>query len=191
MTSEQVSSTARRLLAGLVSHDAISILREDHRRVDELFRQFERLRDDAARGLIAHRICVELQIHAHLEDEIFYSAVREAIDDADLMDEAEIEHATLASLISEIMNQQPHARGYGARVKVLGDYVRHHVQEEQNRIFSKARQARLDMRALGEQMLERREELRQTFHACWPGSHQERQATPEAAAQHVSLAECR
>lgn len=180
MTSEQVSSTASRLLAGLVSHDAISILREDHRRVDELFRQFERLRDDAARGLLAHRICVELQIHAHIEDEIFYPAVREAIDDADLMDEAEIEHATLASLINDIMNQQPHARGYCARVKVLGDYVRHHVQEEQNRMFSKARQARLDMRALGEQMLERKEALRQAFHA-WPGSLQERRGAPETA----------
>jgi hemerythrin superfamily protein len=197
MTSEQVSSTASRLLAGLVSHDAISILREDHRRVEDLFRQFERLRDEAARGEMANRICVELLIHAHIENEIFYPAVREAIDDADLMDEADIEHAALAALITDIMNLRPGARGYGARVKVLGDYVRHHVQEEQNRMFSKARQARLDMRALGEQMLERKAELRDTFRACWqPDLPLEGHAAPEPTATHltttrVSLAECR
>ena len=165
MTSEQVSTTTSRLLAGLVSRDAISILREDHRRVDEMFRQFERLRDTRARGELANRICVELLIHAHVEEEIFYPAVREAIDDDDLMDEADIEHATLSALITDIMNLPPDGKGYGARVKVLGDYVRHHVQEEQNRMFSKARQARLDMRKLGEQILETREELRRTFGA--------------------------
>lgn len=165
MTSEQVSTTTSRLLAGLVSRDAISILREDHRRVDEMFRQFERLRDTRARGELANRICVELLIHAHVEEEIFYPAVREAIDDEDLMDEADIEHATLSALITDIMNLPPDGKGYGARVKVLGDYVRHHVQEEQNRMFSKARQARLDMRKLGEQILETREELRRTFGA--------------------------
>lgn len=169
MTSEQVSTTTSRLLAGLVSRDAISILREDHRRVDEMFRQFERLRDTRARGELANRICVELLIHAHVEEEIFYPAVREAIDDDDLMDEADIEHATLSALITDIMNLPPDGKGYGARVKVLGDYVRHHVQEEQNRMFSKARQARLDMRKLGEQILETREELRRTFGAhCAP-----------------------
>lgn len=183
MTSEQVSSTASRLLAGLVSHDAISILREDHRRADEMFRQFERLRDPVARGQLANRICVELLIHAHIEAEIFYPAVRGAIDDIDLMDEADIEHAMLAALIADIMNLSPDAKAHGAHVKVLGDYVRHHVQEEQNRMFSKARQARLDMRALGEQMLERKEELRRTFSAYRHGPLQSRHAAAPPISQ--------
>jgi Hemerythrin HHE cation binding domain len=162
VTSEQLTSTASRLLAAVSVIDAISILREDHRRIDDLFRQFEKARGDGQRSALASRICSELLIHAQVEEEIFYPALREAIGDADLMDEADVEHAVAANLVLEIMGMQPGDRHYGARVKVLGEYVRHHVQEEQNRMFSKAREARLDMRALGEQITERKQELKRS-----------------------------
>ena len=169
MTSgEQQNSSATRLLAGFVADDAISLLREDHRRIDELFRQFEKVRGNEMKAELAGRICMELLIHARVEEEIFYPALRDVIDADDLMDEADVEHGAAAHLITEIMGMQPGDDHYSARVKVLGEYVRHHVQEEQNRMFSKARQARLDMRLLGEQITERKKELQRTFHAYWP-----------------------
>ncbi|HEX4329985.1 MAG TPA: hemerythrin domain-containing protein [Burkholderiales bacterium] len=160
MTSgEQLNSTTTRLLAGFVADDAISILREDHRRIDEMFRQFDKARGGELKGELTHRICTELLIHAQVEDEIFYPALRDAMDIDDLMDEADVEHTAVARLVAEIMRMRPGAGHYDAKVRVLASYVRHHVQEEQNRMFSKARQARLDMRALGEQILERKKEL--------------------------------
>lgn len=159
--AEQLNTSTARLLAGYVADDAISILREDHRRIDDLFRQFDKTRAETLRGELAQRICVELLIHARVEEEIFYPALREAIDADELMDEADIEHDAAARLIEEILRMRPGADHYCARVKVLGDYVRHHVQQEQNRMFSKAREARLDMRALGEQIQERKKELQQ------------------------------
>jgi len=160
MTSiEQLNPTTTHLLAGFVADDAISILREDHRRIDELFRQFDKARGGELKGELAHRICTELRIHAQVEDEIFYPALRDAADIEDLMDEADVEHAAAARLVAEIIRMHPGAGHYDAKVRVLASYVRHHVQEEQNRMFSKARQARLDMRALGEQILERKREL--------------------------------
>jgi hemerythrin superfamily protein len=161
---EPAALTAARLPAGMVSRDAISILREDHRRIEELFRQFEKTRGQALRGEVAGRICAELLIHARVEEEIFYPALRRAIDDEELMDEADVEHETAAALIAEIRVMRADQSHYAARVKVLGEYVRHHIQEEQNRMFSKARQARLDMRSLGEQIIERKEELKQTLY---------------------------
>jgi len=157
--SEQSIYTSTHLLAGFVADDAISILREDHRRIDGLFLQFEKARGSELKAELAHRICTELLIHGHVENEIFYPALREAMDVDDLMDEADVEHATAAHLIAEIMSVRPGADHYDAKVKVLAGYVRHHVQQEQNRMFSKARQARLDMRALGEQIVERKKEL--------------------------------
>lgn len=160
ITSEQAFSTTSRLLAAVSMVDAISILREDHRRIDELFRQFDKAKSNEQRAGLATRICSELLIHAHVEEEIFYPAVRDAIEDDELMDEADVEHAAAANLIAEIMNLRSDDDRCWARVRVLGEYVRHHVQEEQNRMFSKARQARLDMRAIGEQILERKNELK-------------------------------
>jgi hemerythrin superfamily protein len=159
--AEQINTTTARLLAGYVADDAISILREDHRRIDDLFRQFDKTRGDTLRGELAQRICIELLIHARVEEEIFYPALREAIEADELMNEADIEHDAAARLIAEIMRMRPGEGHYCARVRVLGDYVRHHVQHEQNRMFSMAREARLDMRALGARILERKKELQQ------------------------------
>jgi len=168
MSGEQVciGTMPPRLLAGIASEDAISILREDHRRADDLFRQFDKARGDLQRSDLAQRICVELLIHGRVEDEIFYPALREALGEDDLMDEADIEHAIAAKLIADILSMQPREGHHGALVKVLGEYVRHHVKEEQNRMFSKAREARLDMRALGQQIIERKKELQVTYRTC-------------------------
>lgn len=168
ISAEQFNSTTTRLLAGFVADDAISILREDHRRIDELFRQFDKARANTLRGELAQRICAELLVHARVEEEIFYPALREAMDADALMDEADVEHEAAERLIEEIMRMRPGDGHYCARVKVLGDYVRHHVQQEQNRMFSKAREARLDMRALGEQIMERKKALLQTAFADQP-----------------------
>jgi len=158
-SSEQLTTSPTHLLAGFVADDAISILREDHRRIDGLFQQFEKVQGSELKAELAHRICTELLIHADVEDGIFYPALREAVDIDELMDEADVEHAIAAHLIAEIMSMRPGAGHYEAKVRVLAGYVRHHVQEEQNRMFSKARQARLDMRALGEQIILRKKEL--------------------------------
>src|ERR1700743_3291177 len=95
-SGEQLTSTTKRLLAGFVADDAISILREDHRRIDELFRQFEKAAGSESKGELANRICTELLIHTHVEEEIFYPALRQAAGIDSLMDEADVEHATAA-----------------------------------------------------------------------------------------------
>ncbi len=104
ITSEQVSLTTSRVLTAVAQVDAISILREDHRRVDELSgKQLDKSRGDEQRGGLASRICSELLIHSHLEEEIFYPALREALGDDSLMDEADVEHAMAGKLVLEIM----------------------------------------------------------------------------------------
>lgn len=157
--SPQPLLSSTRLLAGFVADDAISLLREDHRRIEELFRQFDKAQGMVLKGELAERICIELLLHARVEEEIFYPALREAAGLDDLMDEADVEHEAAARLIDEILNLRPGADHYDAKVRVLGSYVRHHVEQEQNRLFSRARQARLNMRVLGEQIVERKKEL--------------------------------
>jgi hypothetical protein len=139
------------------SVDAITLLQQDHDQVAAAFREFEGMdRQDFAgcRKLIA-AVCEELKSHAQLEDEVFYPAVREAIQDRDLMTEAAVEHETARMLIDQLEHMAA-GPGYFATFIVLGEYVRHHIREEQDEMFPAARKAGLDLHRLGERLRARR-----------------------------------
>jgi hypothetical protein len=143
--------------------DAIALLKADHRKVEELFEQYESARSRKAD--IAKKICMELTIHTMIEEEIFYPACREAGVESDMMDEANVEHDGAKTLIAELEAGAPGDEFYDAKVKVLSEEIKHHVKEEEQRggIFSGAREADLDLEALGEQMAARKRELMAQF----------------------------
>lgn len=143
--------------------DAIALLTEDHKRVQQMFKQFEALGDKAgsSKEKLAAQICAELTVHTVIEEEIFYPAAREAIDDDDLMDEADVEHAAAKELIEQIQEMEADESHFDAKVKVLGEEVDHHIKEEQDEMFPKIRKSDLDLKALGEAMAERKAELQQ------------------------------
>jgi len=142
--------------------DAIALLTADHKAVKALFKQFEALseQDDAdeEKAALVARICDEITIHAQVEEEIFYPAVREAIDDDDLMDEADVEHASAKELIAQLEAANPGDDQYDAKVTVLGEMIDHHVKEEEGEMFPKARKA-VDVEALGAELAARKAEL--------------------------------
>ena len=143
--------------------DATELLTKDHKEVKSLFKQYEALAEAEApageRETLARLICQLLTVHATIEEEIFYPAVRKAIDDGDLLDEAEVEHASAKELIAQIESMKASEPLYDAKVKVLGEYIDHHVKEEQDELFPKARKARLDMEKLGAELKVRKDAL--------------------------------
>ena len=145
--------------------DAIELLIVDHKAVKKLHKRYEALMEDdadaAERGAVAAEICRALTAHATAEEEIFYPAVRNAIGEPDLMDEADIEHASAKDLIAQIESMQPDESHYDARVIVLCEYIDHHVKEEEKEMFPKAHRARkkLDLAALGAKLAARKAEL--------------------------------
>jgi hemerythrin superfamily protein len=144
--------------------DAIAMLIADHKKVKSLFEQYEALgdRSKANKKKIAAQICLELTVHTHIEEEIFYPAVRGPIKDNDLMDEALVEHAGAKDLIAQISEMDPGDDLYDAKIKVLSEQIEHHVGEEEDEMFPKARKANVDLVALGQQMAARKDELMAT-----------------------------
>ena len=138
------------------------LLKEDHEKVKKAFKEFEKMdRSDkeSCRELV-ERVCAELRVHTTLEEEIVYPALREAIEDEDIMNEAAVEHETAKMLIEQLENMEPDDPNYFATFTVLGEYVMHHVKEEEGEMFPEAKKAQeLDLEALGEQMKTRKEEL--------------------------------
>jgi hemerythrin superfamily protein len=141
--------------------DAISLLKADHRQVEGWFEQFEKTRADERKRDLAGRICAALKAHTTIEEEIFYPAFLEATGDTDIHHEAEVEHEGAKRLIAEIEASGPDDEYYDARVSVLKEMIRHHVQEEEKRdgMFAKARSADMDLEALGQRLLERKQEV--------------------------------
>jgi len=139
--------------------DAIALLKDDHQRVKAMFERFERARGEAQKEKLAEQICDELTVHAQIEEEIFYPAAREAIGDDDLMNEAEVEHNSAKELIAQIRASSPSDEKFDALVTVLGEYVMHHVKEEERDMFKQVRASDLDLRELGEQLAERKRVL--------------------------------
>lgn len=141
--------------------DAIDLLKQDHDKVERAFKQFEKMDRhdaDACRRLI-RSVCEDLKVHTALEEEVFYPALRQAIDDQNLLNEAAVEHETAKMLIEQLDNMAADDPSYYATFTVLGEYVRHHVKEEQGEMFPEAKKSKLDLAALGERMRSRKDEL--------------------------------
>jgi hypothetical protein len=140
--------------------DAVDLLTDDHLEVDRLFKQYEKLAKKEApaeqRRTLAQTICAMLRAHTVIEEEIFYPAARRAGVDADLLDEADIEHASAKDLIAQIESGDPGEDRFDARVKVLGEYITHHVVEEHGEMFPKCRRADMDLVALRAEMEQRK-----------------------------------
>src|SRR5215218_10403879 len=147
--------------------DAVALLKEDHRTVEELFAQFEKASGEGRKQKLATQICTELSIHAQIEEEIFYPACEGKVEE-DLLKEAYVEHDGAKVLIAEIMAGGPDEEFYDAKVKVLQEQIEHHVEEEEKRMegmFAQARKAGLDMEGLGQQLAQRKAELMETYQA--------------------------
>lgn len=147
------------------NQDAVALLKQDHRTVEELFAQFEKASGEGRKEKISKQICLELTVHAKIEEEIFYPACEGKVEE-DLLKEAYVEHDGAKVLIAEIMAGGSDDEFYDAKVKVLQEQIEHHVDEEEKRMdgmFSQARKAGLDMDALGQQLAGRKAELMSQF----------------------------
>jgi hemerythrin superfamily protein len=145
------------------AEDALALLAADHREVAQLFEEYVDLAD--ADGSVAERrslvaeICLQLTVHSRLEEEMFYPAVRQALGENELVEEAEAEHRGIEEAIEELRAMDPSDEGYDERVDVLRESVEHHVAEEEGSMFPMVLDSSLDIERLGEQMAARREEL--------------------------------
>ncbi|HEX2828463.1 MAG TPA: hemerythrin domain-containing protein [Burkholderiales bacterium] len=157
-TASRKSASKKSARASRGATDALTLLRTDHQNVQKLFDQFEKTRSDDRKKALAERICNELTVHAQIEEEIFYPAARGAIRDKDLIAEATVEHQSAKDLIAQIEGGGS-GEMWEAKVKVLGEYIKHHVKEEQNELFPQVRKTKLDTKALGEQLEARKMEL--------------------------------
>jgi hemerythrin superfamily protein len=143
--------------------DAVALLITDHKEAKRLFKAFDALVDADAgtdeKEALAQQICSMLTVHAMVEEEIFYPAARENVEEQDLLDEAEVEHASAKDLIAQIQDMQPEEDLFDAKVKVLGEYIAHHVKEEEEELFPKVKRSKLDLQALGGEMSVRKQQL--------------------------------
>jgi hemerythrin superfamily protein len=153
-------------MATRAAKDACDLLDADHKNVMKMFKEYEELTNSRARSAagkkmdLARQICMELTVHTQIEEEIFYPAVRGAIKDTDLLDEAAVEHQSAKELIAQLEAAGEADDMFDAKVKVLGEYVNHHIKEERGEIFPKARAARkLDLMAMRDELESRKEEL--------------------------------
>ena len=154
------------------STNAIELLKADHAEVKQLFEEYDALveseaDDDAKKGLVEN-ICTMLTAHSMIEEEIFYPAAREALDEGAVMDEADVEHAGAKDLIEQIQGMEPDEPLYDAKVKVLGEYIVHHVKEEEGEMFPQVQKAGLDLNELGAEMAGRKEEILESIGAEAP-----------------------
>ena len=140
--------------------DAIALLKNDHRTVEGLFERFEKTSAKAAKEKIAKQVCLELMVHATIEEEVFYPAVKGVVDD-DLYDEALVEHDGAKVLIAEILEGSAGDDYYDAKVKVLSEMIKHHVKEEEQRdgMFAQAKKGDIDLDALGAALAARKQEV--------------------------------
>jgi hypothetical protein len=150
------------------SQDGITLLRNDHREVEKLFKEFEKATGDGRKEELARRICLELTVHTAIEEEIFYPACKEAVEE-DLLKESYVEHDAAKLLIAEIEAGRGSAdEFFDSKVKVLQEEIEHHVEEEEkphSGVFAQARKGDIDLDALGEKMLARKQELTATYEA--------------------------
>ena len=157
--------TQRKTSPGASSRDAVSFLTNQHREVEELFKQFEKLGEDGSpdeKEPIVRMACEKLTVHATIEEEIFYPAAREVEDAESLLNEAEVEHGTAKDLIATLDSMDPSDDMFSATFTVLSEYIKHHVKEEEGELFPKVKKSELDLDALGQELASRAEELTAT-----------------------------
>ena len=152
-------ATQRSAEPASTAQDAIALLEADHRQVEGWFDDYQALDADDAKKALADKICLALKVHTQIEEELFYPPAREATGDTDLLDEAVVEHAGAKTLIAEIEAMRPGQPLYDAKVKVLGEQVRHHVEEEETELFPEVRETKIDLDALGAKLAARKAEL--------------------------------
>jgi hypothetical protein len=142
------------------SPSALELLEQDHREVEEWFDEYNELKeDDGRKRALVEKICLALKVHAQIEEEIFYPQAREAIKDNDLIDEAAVEHATVKHLIGEIEGMEVDEELHDAKIRVLGEMVKHHIKEEEKELFPELVSAKMDLDAVGKELAKRKEEL--------------------------------
>lgn len=140
--------------------NALDLLEQDHRQVEEWFDEYDELEGDEDRKAeLSEKICLALKVHSQIEEEILYPQAREATGDNDLLDEAMVEHATAKSLIREIEAMEVGEELYDAKIRVLGEIVKQHIKEEEDELFPELQSAKMDLDAIGKQLAERKEEL--------------------------------
>ncbi|MCR5885875.1 hemerythrin domain-containing protein [Rhizobacter sp. J219] len=162
-TSTQSRKSTSTRTAAARTPDAIKLLTQDHKEVKALFKEYEKLckadADETQKQALAEQICEMLTVHAQIEEELVYPAAYEALDESDLVDEAQVEHASAKDLIAQIRGMQPADELYDAKVTVLGEYIDHHVKEEEKEMFPKLRKSELDLKELGVSLQARKSEL--------------------------------
>jgi len=174
--------------------DVLDILAEDHKKVIKIFDQFKKLKsqgdaNEAALQALVENASAELTIHNQAEEELFYPMLRDATGEADLLDEAEVEHASARQLINELAAMQPGDELYDAKFTVLGEYVKHHIHEEETEIFPKAKKSDLDLEAMGDEVRQRKQQLREELGLAFEEDEDEdaeddRQRTTERRSVH-------
>lgn len=168
------------------SYDAISLLEQDHEHVKRLFKEYEKLgtKDADQKAELVAEACQQLTIHAALEEELFYPAIRTAVKSAEL-DEAEVEHAQARALVEQLESMEPGDALYDATVTVLGEYVAHHVKEEEGAMFPAVRKSSIDLATLGKEIMERRKSLlAETESGSGSSSRKTRKGPPTQHARH-------
>jgi hemerythrin superfamily protein len=140
--------------------NALELLEQDHRQVEEWFDEYDELADDEDRKAeLAEKLCSALKVHAQIEEEIFYPQAREATKEKDLLDDAVVEHATVKNLIREIEAMEVGEDLYDAKIRVLGEMVKQHIKEEEEELFPEVDSAKMDLDAIGKELAERKDEL--------------------------------
>ena len=157
--SSRSKSESRETKTQAASPTAFELLEQDHREVEEWFDEYDELKEDNRKGDLAEKICLALKVHAQIEEEIFYPEAREATKDNDLIDEAVVEHATVKNLIGEIEAMEVGEELYDAKMRVLGEMVKHHIKEEEEELFPEIEAAKMDLDAVGKEIAERKEQL--------------------------------
>ncbi|ALV09213.1 hemerythrin domain-containing protein [Roseateles depolymerans] len=158
-TSARSAATTTRRVAVKKTPDAIALLRADHKKVNDLFEQFKKTRSAAKKKQIVSEICLELSVHAQIEEEILYPEVQAALKDKEMVPEARVEHQSVKDLIAAVEGVEPDGEDYDAKITVMGEWVKHHVKEEQNEMFPKVKKSKLDLVEMGERLQQRKDEL--------------------------------
>src|SRR5579871_289148 len=159
-TTSQASSKRKTRRTGRPDPLAVKLLKQDHREVEGWFDEYEKLDGDAEKLGLFKQIALALKVHTQIEEEIFYPSERGEVED-DMLDEALVEHDGAKKMIAEIEAMQPGDDLYDAKVKVLGEYIKHHVKEEEQPggIFAQAKRGDIDLDAMGEKLRARKQEL--------------------------------